>query len=61
MASPNKRRGKKLHGSFGKAREAKSESPAEPVVEPAVESPAPDKTIKPIKKKKRSFFPKDKE
>ena len=64
MASPNKRKGKKLYGSFGKARKAQSESPVEPVVEPAVEpaveSPAPDKTIEPIKKK-RSFFSKDKE
>tara|TARA_R110002096_G_scaffold433662_2_gene652959 strand:- start:137 stop:319 length:183 start_codon:yes stop_codon:yes gene_type:complete len=60
MASPNKRRGKKLHGSFGKTHETQVETPAEPVLTPTIEAPTPSEPTEP-KIKKRSFFSKDKE
>jgi len=54
MASPHKRRGKKLHGSYGK--ESQSVPVTEEVTEPAVVPVTPEP--KP-KKKKKSFFNKD--
>ena len=60
MASPNKRKGKKQHGRFGKGQKTEVETQVKPVSAPAIETPEPDAPT-PVKKKKRSFFSKDKE
>jgi len=58
MASPNKRKGKKQHGRFGKGLKTEAETQVKPVV---IEPPVPADDATPVKKKKRSFFSKDKE
>lgn len=61
MASPNKRKGKKQHGRFGKGLKTEAETQVKPVSAPVIETPVPADEATPVKKKKRSFFSKDKE
>jgi hypothetical protein len=61
MASPNKRKGKKQHGRFGKGQKTEVETQVKPVSAPVIETPEPALPAAPVEKKKRSFFSKDKE